>query len=544
VALGVLVAGLALGPGAWAAQDEAPALRPATREQAVTVFTGGAAVISLTPLILAAEADPHAAAAVRRAVRHLEQPLSLPRERRLMLPDGTVLRFTASRTSFDRIDPRDDNRDGRPDLLEAALAGLTEARGWLVEQLGLPELEALEVVLGHIGNGVDSYLVPTADRRARMVLEATEATPDETVRRAAVRQYAFATALAAGIGSRPAWAEALATWTVIRLTGGPHGETAELLSARLARLAEGLETDRLDLAGGNAIWFAFLEAAYGATTVRLTVQELAGGDPVPAALDRALARGAGESLGSAFREFHVWALLVGDRAEGRHFPFAERLHPPVFAASVEGLPALSVQGDPLVAPVGGAWILLRPEAAEEGLRLHFDGDLTTTWEADILLVDRDGALHRVAVPLARGRGEVTVPLQGLREAVLLVRNLGGDPEPRRFSWAADLERGYPVEFAVAGAARSATPPGRVLVSWETRSERNLLGFDILRSREEGAAPVRINPVWIPALGEGRSRTSYQFLDPEAEPGTSYVYRIRAVTLDGLATLSEPLVLPE
>jgi hypothetical protein len=50
--------------------------------------------------------------------------------------------------------------------------------------------------------------------------------------------------------------------------------------------------------------------------------------------------------------------------------------------------------------------------------------------------------------------------------------------------------------------------------------------------------LRVNPVWIPSLGESSGPASYSFFDAAAASGVAYRYRIEAVTLEGLKSQSE------
>ncbi len=128
-------------------------------------------------------------------------------------------------------------------------------------------------------------------------------------------------------------------------------------------------------------------------------------------------------------------------------------------------------------------------------------------------------------------------MEGTREALLLVRNVDGDDRgPRRFSWSASREAGWPVEFSSVTAS---VEPSGVLVAWETRSESAVLGFNVLRQSAGGAAPVKVNPVWVPAVGEAASPASYRFFDAQAAPGRAYAYRIEAITPEGLVSRSDP-----
>ena len=520
-----------------------PLIRPATRAQAVLTLSGGASmpVPCLSPLVQSLLDDPSSGApAARRAIALLETATRLHAERRLVEPDGTTIRFTLLKGSFDRIDPADEDDDGRPDVVQAVLAGVSEARRLFGAALGLPVPDSVEVLLADIGGDLDGYTLPAggSDGRPLLVVDASPAGKRAAARAAAIHQYAHAAAFASGGRMPLEWSEALATWAAVRIDGVADGVTAGILAARLAALHEGLETDSLELAAGNALWLAFLDEAYGSAALRGAVDELSNGHSPSAAFDIALQRTAGTSLTSAFREFQLWSLLVGDRSNGQHFSFADRLTGPSFASVNEGLPALSVQTDPPVGSLGAAAVLLRPAETHGGLTLRFEGETPGRWEADVLLVAFGGALHRLSLVLdAEGRGRLDVPLADAAELILLVRNLETEADaPRRYAWSAQPLRGYPFDLTTLEASRS----GRIgaLVEWETGAEHGLLGFNVLRSEDGGSSPVRVNPVWIPALGDEQSAASYQFLDATALPGVSYSYRIEGITETGLVSASE------
>jgi hypothetical protein len=204
---------------------------------------------------------------------------------------------------------------------------------------------------------------------------------------------------------------------------------------------------------------------------------------------------------------------------------------------------LSIQADPEIGPMGSASVLMRPGERTGGLTIRFEGDLAARWATDLLLVRNDGKLHRVPMALDdQDAGEMSVPLQDVREVLLLVRNLDAEGRPgRRYSWAAHFEPGFPTEFGTL-RAEAASEVGGALVSWETASERGLLGFNLLRARSDRSEATRVNPVWIPSLGETSGPASYSFFDASAEPGVAYRYRVEAVTLEGLASRSETVAL--
>lgn len=523
--------------------DLVPA-RPGARLQALTTLSGGGAVSTpcLTPVVQSLRSDPQrASAAARRSLSALAGEVALPSERRAVDSDGNVVRFTTDRNSFDRVEILDDNANGRPDLVDAALSGLARAQRLLVGQLELAGPGPVEVVLGRMSLGIEGLSLPGSGRDPHTQVWLDPGTRGTAaLRRAAEHQYAHAVAAAAGLD--PAWGEAFAGWVVMALEGAPDDRALLSIGRRLANFGSGLVVDDLDGAWGNAVWFAFLHEAYGPTAVKLAVEELGRGGSDQAALDRALRRSAGDSLDAALREFQVWTLLVGPRDDRRHFSFASRLAAPAFASTAEALPALSVQADPEIGPMGAAAVAIRPTEHSGGLTVRFEGDMTARWGVDVLLVRSDGSMHRVPLELdAEDAGELTVPLQDVREATLLVRNLDPEGRPaRRYTWGAQFDPGYPV---VIGSLRAEPTAGdAVLVSWDTAGERGLLGFNVLRSREENGRPARVNPVWIPAVGDASVPASYSFVDEDAQPGVAYRYRVEAVTTEGLTSRSDAVAL--
>jgi hypothetical protein len=545
-ARGVLAGALA-GSSAWAAPasgDLVPA-RPASRLVAVTTLSGGGAlnVSCLTPVVQSVRSDPQkATVAARRSVAALSTDFVLAGERKAADLEGNVVRFTIDRASFDRIDPADDNANGRPDIVDAALSGLSRAQRLLVGQLELPNPGPVDVILGRLGAGVEGVAVPSSGRstRAQLWLDPGARGGAVGVRRAAEHQYAHAVAVLAGLD--PAWGEAFASWVPLTLDGAADERSTGAMARRFESAGAGLVATDLELASGNAAWFAFLKESYGPTAVKLAVEELGRGGSDQAALDRAMRRATGDSLDQALRDYQVWALLVGPRDDGRHFSFAPRLPAPEFASSVDSLPTLSVQADPEIGPMGSAAVLVRPGERAGGMTVRFEGDIAARWAADLLLVRADGGMQRVPIALdVDDAGEVTVPLQDVREAILLVRNL--DPEERaarRYTWGAQWEAGYPVE--IGGLAAEPSQTGGVVLAWDTGGERNLVGFNVLRSRSDAGPSIRVNPVWIPAVGEGTKPAAYSFLDTTAESGVAYRYRIEAVTPEGLTSRSEAVTL--
>ena len=425
-------------------------------------------------------------------------------------------------------------------LVDAVADGVRRAHALLVEGLQL-RAPALELTLSELGQGLDGYVLAPADGEpVRAVLSSSPCAGLDGARAAAIHAYAQAVALAASSEFPASWAAGLATWTRLAIAGELDEATAALFSERLARLAGSLETEDRRLGAGNALWLAFVELRHGPIAVRSTVDELARGQTPREALDRALRRVSADDLEAAFRDFHVGALLAGPGGDPREFPWADRLRAPLAASVAEGLPALSVLADAALAPLGAAHVRLRPGREDGGLAVRFETELPAHWRADLVLRGGDGRLRRLALEVSpEGRGLAMVPLAGLDEAWLLLRN--HDAAPARYTYAIHRERGFPFELASLEARR--VPGQGVLVSWDTASEQHLLGFNLLRVREDGGQSVTVNPVWVPALGTAGSGTSYHFLDSAADPGESYLYRVEGITLEGLPSLSDPVLVP-
>jgi hypothetical protein len=275
--------------------------------------------------------------------------------------------------------------------------------------------------------------------------------------------------------------------------------------------------------------------------VRLAVEQLASADTAAVALDLTVRKAAGRTLDDAFRDFQLWTVFVGERSDGQHFSFARAITAAPFAAKADGMPELSVQADPPIVALGASSVLIRPRETEGGITVLFEGDVSGRWGADLLLDRADGSLLRVAMPMSdEGRAELTIPLDSLEKLVLLVRNLSTDEAgPLRYTWSVHRERGFPFELDLleAGFVESA---GGVLVSWETLTEHRMMGFNVVRTDESTGESVRINPVWVPAVGDENASMSYQFLDGSATAEGRYLYLIEGITLEGLTSRSDPV----
>jgi hypothetical protein len=68
-------------------------------------------------------------------------------------------------------------------------------------------------------------------------------------------------------------------------------------------------------------------------------------------------------------------------------------------------------------------------------------------------------------------------------------------------------------------------PGGIVVSWQTASERDRLGFNLHRQRR--GKPAKLNRVLIPSVFGGTTTAhSYSWLDRNAQGGVNYSYRLQ------------------
>lgn len=529
----VLIALVASAP--ILAADLFPEQRPRSTPDASHFLAGSAALQRgcLTPeLRLARELKGRVSATERRAASWLTRHDARTDGASVVSDYGIELRLTrAAALRLDAMGP-----EIRDERLRGVADGVAQARAQLTERLGFPAAN-VTVLVADLGIATDGYTLRT-ESGSTIVIDVS--TPIEDVRRGAAHQFAHAVAQAISDQLPPEWGEALAVWTTSQVLGQGNETEFAAIDARLQTLHLGLTSDDPVHATGNAAWLNFLHSRWGAQAVRTTIEELARGGDVAAALERGVRRVSPQRLAQAFADFQLWSLFTGDRDDGRHLRGASSMDSPRFTSAASGLPSLSIRRDPAVAPWGGSRIRLFEGNGESGgLRVDFEADFSAQWEADLVLTSRAGAIHRIPLAVRDGRVETTVPLDGLAEAILLVRRVdGNDTTPRGYSYSAHREKGYPFELADLSVEPIAG--GALLVEWETTHEHQVIGFNLLRERADGSARVQLNPVWIPAVGASDRGVGYRYLDRDAVPGVRYEYTIQAITELGLTSHSAPI----
>lgn len=78
--------------------------------------------------------------------------------------------------------------------------------------------------------------------------------------------------------------------------------------------------------------------------------------------------------------------------------------------------------------------------------------------------------------------------------------------------------------------------GEVVLSWDTATELDNLGFNVLRKPELGGPWEILNDALIPAQGDPLAGASYSLVDRDVTNGVEYRYRLEDIDLQGFNTL--------
>jgi|GEM_PF-1286258 len=109
--------------------------------------------------------------------------------------------------------------------------------------------------------------------------------------------------------------------------------------------------------------------------------------------------------------------------------------------------------------------------------------------------------------------------------------------PEGFGVAIDeiIVTGTPIPTAVTVSSFEAIPgPDHIVLKWTTESEKDNLGFHLLRRTDCEDHFVRLNQELIPSAGEGSSEypLQYRFMDRSVENGIRYEYRLESINYQG------------
>lgn len=96
----------------------------------------------------------------------------------------------------------------------------------------------------------------------------------------------------------------------------------------------------------------------------------------------------------------------------------------------------------------------------------------------------------------------------------------------------------PVELSAFSAIME---NGRVLLKWTTESERDNLGFNILRAEEKEGAYKKINGRLIEGAGNSTTRIEYQYYDDrDIHVNNTYYYKLQDLDINGGSRMNGPV----
>jgi hypothetical protein len=87
----------------------------------------------------------------------------------------------------------------------------------------------------------------------------------------------------------------------------------------------------------------------------------------------------------------------------------------------------------------------------------------------------------------------------------------------------------------------ATPKsGKIILSWNTASETDNVGFNLYRAESENGEYIQINDSLIPSKGSSTQGASYEFADNDVKNRKTYYYKLEDIDLNGISTLHGPI----
>jgi hypothetical protein len=108
-------------------------------------------------------------------------------------------------------------------------------------------------------------------------------------------------------------------------------------------------------------------------------------------------------------------------------------------------------------------------------------------------------------------------------------------------WSEEIRGPCPTAVRLTSFDAHPAPRG-VLLTWETATEHDNLGFNLYRSTTLGILGEQLNQDLIPSASPGGDEgAAYQFLDTTAVSGVTYYYTLEDVDYNGTRTPHGPVV---
>jgi len=126
---------------------------------------------------------------------------------------------------------------------------------------------------------------------------------------------------------------------------------------------------------------------------------------------------------------------------------------------------------------------------------------------------------------------------GEREAESYEGAVNGHGQP---TWTPMLHLEYDPTLIELSSFTATPLNSAVLLEWETETELDNEGFNLLRSEEEYGQYVKINRNYIPSKGEAGFGAEYSYTDYDVENGVTYYYLLEDIDFYGKSTLHGPV----
>ena len=80
------------------------------------------------------------------------------------------------------------------------------------------------------------------------------------------------------------------------------------------------------------------------------------------------------------------------------------------------------------------------------------------------------------------------------------------------------------------------------ISWETESELDIIGFNLLRSESEDGPYEKINPELIPPANDPNVGGEHTYVDHDVVNGVTYFYILETIDRLGNSSKSDPVAI--
>ena len=94
------------------------------------------------------------------------------------------------------------------------------------------------------------------------------------------------------------------------------------------------------------------------------------------------------------------------------------------------------------------------------------------------------------------------------------------------------KKGGPLPVQLSSFKAERTDAGCV-ITWQTESELDNAGFNVLRSETKNGTFKKVNPKLIIGAGTTSERNTYQYIDTGTKPRNHYYYRLEEVSFAGV-----------